>query len=432
MLISLDIMRHTLRNALGYDSFVASFIRGTVPDGSCPTASIDGEGIMRYSPDFVQRHVTGEADLFSLILHEIMHPMFGHFVYGPGKLENLGADLVINASISQLFSNPSDNGNLFKKLYQPIGVEALLRPGSKMRGSRFTSLYGKFYGNNAKAEWLSTGEVIQTLRILIPREETGDIFLLGSHGGPASGAKEAKSIPVESLSRLAEDLRKSARSIRGLRAGSDSAIYSLLMAVLKSHISIKRKMLEGFATKQKVDAFKTIGTQQRAVQTPIPLRPSKRDLVMLAAGVTPFHYHNRIQTPTVHQRGLPIYLDVSGSVNEYLPQIIGVLNDLRQEIRNIFLFSNEVVEVPFKSLLQGEVKTTLGTDFDCIAESMLDRRLDKAVIFTDGYASITTENIAALTARRVRTLTVLFGDKTECPELAPLGDVVNLEDITTS
>jgi len=432
MLISLDIVRHTLRSALGYDSFVASFIRSTMPDESCATASIDGEGVMRYNPDFVQRYFTGEADLFSLIIHEIMHPMFGHFVHGPGELENLGADIVINASITMLFSEASDNGSLFKKLYPPIGGEALLRPGSKMRGSRFASLYWKFYDNNTREEWLSTGEVIQTLQILLPRNEFGNTLLLGTHGAPAGNEKKMKPVPVETLSRLAEDLKKSVRSVHGLRAGNDCAIYSLLMAVLKSHITIKRKMLEGFATKQKMDAFRTFSVRRSAVQSPIPLRPSKRDIVLLAAGIVPFHYHNQIQTPTVHQHGLPIYLDVSGSVNEYLPQIIGVLNDLRQEIRTIFLFSNKVIEVPFKSLLQGAISTTLGTDFDCIAESVLDERFDKAVIFTDGYANIADHNVAALQARNVKMLTVLFGNKTECPELAPLGDVVNLKDITTS
>ena len=32
--------------------------------------------------------------------------------------------------------------------------------------------------------------------------------------------------------------------------------------------------------------------------------------------------------------------------------------------------------------------TTYGTDFDCIAEHMLEHNMDKAVILTDGYASM--------------------------------------------
>lgn len=106
------------------------------------------------------------------------------------------------------------------------------------------------------------------------------------------------------------------------------------------------------------------------------------------------------------------------------------MQNLKRDLKTIFLFSNEVVEVPFKTLLQGRVQTTYGTDFDCIAESILrkpsgfrdrqafgtnterlDRGLDKAVILTDGYASMQQENQEKLKQRRARTLTVLFGGK---------------------
>ena len=62
----------------------------------------------------------------------------------------------------------------------------------------------------------------------------------------------------------------------------------------------------------------------------------------------------------------------------------------------------------FKVLLDGKLATTYGTDFNCIAESILERSLDKAVIFTDGYASMTQEKQEDLKNKRLRTLTVLF------------------------
>lgn len=119
-----------------------------------------------------------------------------------------------------------------------------------------------------------------------------------------------------------------------------------------------------------------------------------------------------------------------GSVNEYLPEIIGVLRSLKRELATIFLFSNKVVEAPFKNLLAGHVQTTYGTDFDCIADSILERNLDKAVILTDGYANLAEDKQAELKKRKLHTLTILFGGKTECEEFAPLGDVVQLEDVT--
>ena len=133
---------------------------------------------------------------------------------------------------------------------------------------------------------------------------------------------------------------------------------------------------------------------------------------------------------TTKEHGLVVYLDVSGIVNEHLPKIIGVLSSLKAELTSIFLFSNKVVEVPFKTLLAGRVQTTYGTDFDCIADSILERDFDKAVILTDGYASLDKEKQEEMKKRKVQTLTMLFGGKTDCEEFAPWGDVVQLEDIT--
>lgn len=80
--------------------------------------------------------------------------------------------------------------------------------------------------------------------------------------------------------------------------------------------------------------------------------------------------------------------------------------------------------------MRGQVQTTYGTDFDCIGEHVLANRLEKAVILTDGYASLKSDLQAELKRKEVKILTVLFGTKDNCPEFAPLGDVVDLEDIT--
>jgi predicted metal-dependent peptidase len=132
---------------------------------------------------------------------------------------------------------------------------------------------------------------------------------------------------------------------------------------------------------------------------------------------------------TIQKHGLAVYLDVSGSVNDHLPAIIGVLQSLRTDLTSVFLFSNKVVEVSFQSLLQGVVRTTYGTDFDCVAASIVERGLDKAIVLTDGYASLKPELQEELQRRKVRIMTVLYGGKTACPEFASLGVVVQLEDV---
>ncbi|GMW03698.1 MAG: hypothetical protein AMXMBFR84_48320 [Candidatus Hydrogenedentota bacterium] len=434
MRITLETVRNVLRNALGRESFAGSFIKRVEESPECPTACITADGHLRYGPAFVSRYVTSEEDLFCLVMHELMHPMFGHFVHGPGELENLAADMVINASISQLFARASGEGSLFKKFYEPHGLPGLLRPMSLMRDSRYDVLYDVFYCYGRRSgQWLSTGEVIQTLKVLTPTSEAAAITLLGSHAtgtntklGPDSGVE---GLSAEDLGRIAEDLKKAVKRNLGPNAGYSQNLLDMFVDALKTHLSIKKALLQKFATRQKMDNFRQTTRHSRVCVSPIPIHPSKRDLVLLSAGITPFHYRNRTTGVTSHKQGLAVYLDVSGSVNEHLPGIIGVLQSLRTELTSVFLFSNIVVEIPFHTLLQGAVKTTYGTDFNCIANSIIERGLDKAVVLTDGYAGLKPEQLEELRRRKVRTMTVLFGGKQDCPEFQPLGDVVQLEDI---
>ncbi len=438
MKITLDTVRGTLRSALGHDSFVASFINRVEESEKCRTAAITIHGVLKYNASFAEAYLSCEEDLFCLVMHEVMHPLFGHFIYRSGLLESLAADMVINAAISLLFAQASAGGSLFAKLYEPHGLVGLLRPGSRMYDSRYGTLYNVFYGHSARGDKLSTGEVIQTLKILTPTQQTQAILLLGSHGkeGPmhaergTSGDVSAPSFPADVLARIAEDLKRAAENPAGRRAGYGDNLHEMFLEVLKSHLSIKKVLLQKFATKQKVDRFKQVVHQPRIGVSPIPIQPSKRDFVLLAAGIPPFHYHNRFTRQGSEDRGLAIYLDVSGSVNQHLPEIIGLLRSLEADLKTIFLFSNKVVEVPFKTLLAGQIQTTYGTDFDCIAEHILERGFDKAVIFTDGYASLNPELQQELKKRRFHTLTVLFGGKTDCPEFAQFGHILQLEDVT--
>jgi len=141
------------------------------------------------------------------------------------------------------------------------------------------------------------------------------------------------------------------------------------------------------------------------------------------------HVHNRLSKPQRRDRGLAIYLDVSGSVNEYLPKILGILKSLRKEITTIFQFSNKVVETSFETLLKGSIQTTFGTDFNCIAQSILERGFDKAVIITDGYASMSDGLKEQLKKHGLVTLTIVFDDAQSCDDFAQLGEVFQLADV---
>ena len=117
------------------------------------------------------------------------------------------------------------------------------------------------------------------------------------------------------------------------------------------------------------------------------------------------------------------------SVNEHLPKILGILKSLRKEITTVFQFSNKVIETSFETLLKGNIRTTFGTDFNCVAQSILERGFDKVVVITDGYASMSDELKQRLKEHGLVTRTILIDDAQTCEDLAEFGEVVQLEDV---
>ena len=89
-----------------------------------------------------------------------------------------------------------------------------------------------------------------------------------------------------------------------------------------------------------------------------------------------------------------------------------------------------MVQTSFATLLKGNIQTTFGTDFNCIATSILERGFDKAVIITDGYVSMSDELKAQLKKDGLVTLTILFDDAQTCEDFAEFGEVVQLDEIT--
>jgi hypothetical protein len=426
MKITLSTVRQVLREALGFDSFTAGFIRKIEEAEWCPTCGINREGTLVYNPEFVEKYVLSREDLFSLVFHETLHIVFQSFIYDCGPIENLAADAIINAVISQLYSSESGAGNLFTKLYQKEGIEGLLRPKSRMQNSRFDRLYQALYAS-WRRESLTTGEMIQTLKILLPEPEI-EVVLLGSHSLRGKEGQTQKSEPVDrgTAGRIAEDIKKDMAGSRD--AGYYPTISELLMEALESKLSIRRTLLLGYTTEKKIDRFKDEFRQKHSIVSPIPLYPSKKDLVLLASGFLPVYFHNRLDRPKQKNRGLALYLDVSGSVNDSLPEILGILRRLQNAITSVYQFSNQVVETSMKELTRGRIATSYGTSFDAVARSILENGYEKAVVITDGYSNIGAPLQDQMKGKRVRTLTILFGGATQTNDFVQFGEVIHLRD----
>ena len=417
MQTSLQTVRDVVREGFGSESFVAGFISQVQPDANCATACINAQGKMLYNPEFANKHLQRRENLFCLLVHELCHCVFRHSVHGHGKLENFGEDSLINAFVTQTFPKVSGKGRLFTEFYPEEGMVGLLRPGSKLVHSRFGPLHARLY---ASRKGLSSGEVIQTLRVLLPEDELKMPVLLGSHGedgGVSDAVREG----------IAEDLANAIDLSDAVGVGGP--LCDLFRKRLKSAVGIRRAVLRRYTTNQRLDRFVSVCRETRTGVSPVPIAPTKRELIMMHAGMMPPHFRRPVMADRTSREGLAVYLDVSGSVESHLPRILGVLARLENVLTGIYLFSTKVVEVPFKEVMAGRIQTTFGTSFDCIAESVVEKRFQRAIILTDGYAFLTEDKRNALTASKAKLLTVLFGGARGCDALGQFGEVVQLEDV---
>lgn len=112
----------------------------------------------------------------------------------------------------------------------------------------------------------------------------------------------------------------------------------------------------------------------------------RKEAFLLNGGFTPIFYPNPVFKEQPVESKLNLYLDVSHSVMIFLPFLYGLIVKLKNEVGGpMYLFSNRVVPVSINEIKEGIVKTTGGTDFDCIAEHALKHQFSRILVITDGF-----------------------------------------------
>jgi uncharacterized protein with von Willebrand factor type A (vWA) domain len=106
-----------------------------------------------------------------------------------------------------------------------------------------------------------------------------------------------------------------------------------------------------------------------------------------------------------------IYLDVSGSMAEVLPHVLGlVLPYVARGQAEVFQFSTFVEPLPFAQLRQGRLQTTGGTDINCVLEHALavEPAVHKVLLLTDGATGAPEDRLAdQMRGRNIRVYVVL-------------------------
>jgi uncharacterized protein with von Willebrand factor type A (vWA) domain len=98
-----------------------------------------------------------------------------------------------------------------------------------------------------------------------------------------------------------------------------------------------------------------------------------------------------------------VYLDVSGSMAYILPHLLGLmLPYVRSGQADIFQFSTIVEPMPLDELKESRLRTTGGTDINCVLAHAIEARprIHRALILTDGYTGIPRPELAARIAEQ--------------------------------
>ena len=90
---------------------------------------------------------------------------------------------------------------------------------------------------------------------------------------------------------------------------------------------------------------------------------------------------------------IDLYVDVSGSMERFYGYIPYLYDALKHVMGRIFQFSTQVAQVEHDDSF---LLTTGGTQFNCVAQHMIEHQIRAAILLSDGQSYLTTENTEVL------------------------------------
>ena len=394
--IYLEQILDLLRANFGYNCWIANgFIRevyGVEKDDALAseieTLAISAEGVLYYNKKFWDSHIDTPKKVVEVITHELLHKVFGDFsreYNGERELHNFASDSVINSTIFHMLGH----ADLMVAFYKDKVSEGILRPFSNtIKRSKFKNVYSELYDPHADS---SVASVFSALKLIMPRQKKNKIVFIGNH---KEGKKENEEeltidtdVKIDDLSKVAIDIAKKCRA-----AGHKTAFMDSVISIVDSRTNMRNNLLKDFSINKNINRITNYISDRRIVSSVFPTNPSRRDISMLAAGITPVLWRNVVRDEKKKTNGVAVYLDVSGSMHSVLPKVLGVIHSLRKNVTKVFQFSNKVHETSFEATAKGKITSTGGTDFDCVIEHAIKNGYPKIVIFTDGYADASDES----------------------------------------
>ena len=387
---------------------------------------------LRINPDFVARHCQTDQRLVMLVLHELFHVLLGHtrLYERVTPVQNWAFDAVINSHLCLLFPD-SAHTSLFRRLYKPdVFPEALLRPPEDW--------------NTPWVRWHLQGEALQAHKALYTESSATyeELFALIQNqlGQLQSGHPVADPGGVEpSMERLLGNHDEQnpqgvdpdfAREVQDIvarwpmherHAGPDKGadldrtLIDVGDARIRTVAVIRRALWPLLDSGAACSGAPRL--MQGTVESCLPYRTmmDRKSEVVAACGLDPVFFKAVGNAPEIRRfEKVHVYVDVSGSMNDVIPVLYGALLPLMQWLHpRVHAFSTGIRDLSFSQIRKGAVESTWGTDIDCVTGHLLEHRIRRALILTDGWVGkVPSEHARRLKKRRVRVNSVIteYGD----------------------
>lgn len=395
-------------------------LAGIVVSEKIPTAAVECTYRPRLliNPNFVEKYCQRDEHLFLLVMHELWHITLAHTRMYPRatKAHNIAFDAIINAGLSRMFPAPEYRG--FFESVNPVEdfPQVLLRPPKgwphtpeypeNIGPVGTTQIVKRLYPPENKTVQPPFYEEILALLRQYAKENgflwEGDIVLLGNHDDPDKEAKVMDNPLLKDIMKKVAKRWDKTKIIGNKKAGVGGDPELLMTEVERT----TRRAQRVFSNTLKRCLNPNAGGQKRKAKqevegiSGISVLPNARDRTAsakrsLGAPTTLWNHPGTVKArvPNVPSKAY-IYLDVSGSMREVLPHLLGLITPyVVRGQAEVFQFSTAIRPLPVKALKAGTINTSGGTNVNCVLEHLLNAKpkIRKMLILTDGYTGYPDE-----------------------------------------
>lgn len=374
-----------------------------------PTAAMECKHRPRLliNPNFVQQHCARDEHLFLLVMHELWHVLLAHTSLYPRvtQAQNIAFDAIINAGLMRKLNKPSYMG-FFDKINPPDQFpHLLLRPpvgwpdapeypdhlGPRGTARIMRQLYPEpgvfppampFYDEILALilQDLAEKGMLVAMPTLLGDHENQDPYQ-SKYLKDAMG-RAAKEWPIKvgdfgppGQGGHMDDWRVNANeATRQMRQKFSHVLRQCFSPNLGDYRRKQRQPISGIVGKGVVpNGRDRLVHARKRLGTPPTL------------WAQPGTYKARVPERRVKAH---VYLDVSGSMSHILPYLVGLITPYVQSGKaDVFQFSTLIEYLPLRDLSQGVVRTTGGTQIQCVMEHLVEHTgtVKRALILTDGY-----------------------------------------------